>query len=156
MSNMQVSNRITMRGGLSTVYDFAAQVERWPEILPHYRRVKILEPGERERLVSMHCVRAFGPVNWPCKWRARQELRPEDGHIRFIHVSGPARGMRVDWELVETAGGVQTTITHWGALNRSGLARFYWNRIVGPVFVESIAQRTLQTIKTLVEGKVAA
>src|SRR5579862_909539 len=95
--HMEISNQLTMDGELDTVYDYAAHVERWPEILPHYRRVEIIEAGERERLVAMHCVRSFGFVSWPCKWRARQELRPEEGRILFCHVAGPARGMRVEW-----------------------------------------------------------
>jgi ribosome-associated toxin RatA of RatAB toxin-antitoxin module len=150
---MEISNQITMRGDWHAIYDYAAGVERWPELLPHYRHVDILEPGERDRLVSMHCVRRFGVLNWPCKWRARQELKPEEGRILFTHVSGPARGMHVEWLLEHVPCGVQATIRHWVEVKRPPWTRFYFRRIVGPVFVQAIAQRTLTTIKDLVEGR---
>ena len=151
---MKTDNSLTIRGDLDLIYSYASAVERWPEILPHYRSVRVLETGPGERLVSMHCVRAFGFLHWPCKWRARQELRPEEGRILFSHISGPARGMRVEWLLRRIPGGVQTTIQHRLNSGRHVLARLYWDRIVGPLFVQSIAQRTLTCIKSLVEVEV--
>ena len=151
---METNNCLTIRGDLDLIYSYAAGVERWPEILPHYRSVKVIEPGTHDRLVSMHCVRAFGPLHWPCKWRARQELRPEEGRILFSHVSGPARGMKVEWLLKRMPDGVLTTIRHKLNSSRNALGRFYWERIVGPIFVSPIAEKTLVTIKSLVEAEV--
>jgi aromatase len=151
---MHTSNTLTIRGDLEQIYSYAARVERWPEILPHYRDVRILEPGDTERLVSMQCVRAFGWLKWPCKWTARQRLVPDEFRILFSHVSGPARGMRVEWRLLQLGEGVQATIRH--AVNSSRLpwSRLYWEGIVGPLFIRSIADQTLAAIKRLAEGEV--
>jgi ribosome-associated toxin RatA of RatAB toxin-antitoxin module len=151
---MDTTNSLTIRGDLDSVYAYAAAVERWPEILPHYRRVNIIQPGSRERLVSMQCFRSFGPLKWPCKWRARQELRPEEGRILYSHVSGPARGMQVEWRLTQKPDGVETTIRHEHGADRYPWTRIYWNRIVGPIFVRPIADRTLAAIKELIEREV--
>ena len=153
---METNTALTIRGDLDLIYSYAAGVERWPDILPHYRSVRIIEQGERVRLVNMHCVREFGVLHWPCKWRAWQELRPEEGRILYSHVSGPARGMEVEWLLKRMPDGVLTTIRHWVNSNRHSWARFYWNRIIGPVFVQAIATQTLTTIKQLVEGEARA
>ena len=150
MIRMHTQNTVTIRGDVDRIYLYASQVERWPEILPHYRTVSILQAGDRERLVSMACVRSFGALKWPCRWRATQQLRPEENRILFSHVSGPARGMRVEWLLVSKPDGVETTIRHdldsrtpWGAL---------YSRFIGPVFVHNIAGKTLARIKEIVEG----
>ncbi len=148
---MDVCNTIAIHGSPESVYRFAAAVERWPELLPHYRAVVILEAGERERLVAMHCVRAFGPLGWPCRWRARQELRPEICVIYFTHVAGPARGMEVEWCIEAAHEGAQATIRHRVSPDRPWWSDLYWRRVVGPIFVRPIAARTLQTIKQLVE-----
>jgi hypothetical protein len=134
---------------MELIYSYAAAVERWPELLPHYRRVDILEEDAQTRLVSMQCVRNFGPLHWPCKWRARQELLPEEGRILFSHVSGPARGMKVEWLLERMPEGIRTTIRHWQSSDS-----FYWNRIVAPIFIRSIANQTLVGIKRIVEGEI--
>jgi len=153
---MQTENTLTIRGPLDRIYAYAAEVERWPEILPHYREVEILEPGERLRLVRMFCVRDFGPIHWPCKWRARQELLPAEGRILYDHVAGPTRGMQVEWKLVEGPDGVRTTIWHELKPRIPLIGGIYTNGIIGPLFVHAIAGRTLETIKRLVEGEVAA
>jgi hypothetical protein len=137
------------------VFAYAAEVERWPVILPHYRAVEILEAGETGRLVRMHCVRDFGPLDWPCKWRAIQEILPDEGRITYRHVGGPTRGMEVEWILEEGPDGVQTTIIHDLVSRLPLVGKFYADRIVGPLFVHAIAGRTLETIKGLVEAEVA-
>ena len=148
---MDVHNSVLIAGDLPSIFDLAARVERWPQILPHYRRVDVIEPGERDRVVEMYCVRDFGILRWPCRWRARQVIRPEDAAIEYFHLSGPARGMSVLWRLSETAGGVQTTITHHVPDSRGWGRDFYFSRIVGPIFVANIAARTVATIKGIVE-----
>ncbi len=149
---MQTHNSVVIDGDLDSVYNYASQVEKWPQILPHYRRVDILEPGARERLVSMHCIRAFGPIHWPCKWRAKQNLSPEDGRILFSHVSGPAKGMKVEWKLNRTPKGIETSIHH-DLQSKTPWGRLYAG-FIGPVFIQAIAGQTLNRIKALVESEV--
>lgn len=168
---MDIASSVTIRGDFLTIFRYGAKVENWPAILPHYRDVEILddageEPGGRAdsedarhgskhtahetRLVRMHCVRAFGPLRWPCKWTARQVVEEESGRILFFHTSGPAKGMEVEWSLCDTPDGVLTTIKH---RKRSGnpIMGFYFDRIVGVMFVSPIASKTLATIKEIVE-----
>ena len=149
---MRTQNSVTIAGELESVYDYASRVEKWPEILPHYRDVKILESGVKERLVSMHCVRSFGLFNWTCKWRAKQTLDPEASRIYFRHVSGPAKGMQVEWALSKKPDGVETTIRH--DLHARSLVNKLYAAFIGPMFIEPIAGQTLARIKALVEGKV--
>jgi ribosome-associated toxin RatA of RatAB toxin-antitoxin module len=146
---MHRQNTVAIKGDAKSIYALASQVEDWPKFLPHYRRVEILESGVRERLVSMRCVRAFGPVKWPCAWKAKQTLLPNENRILFTHVSGPVRGMEVEWKLEDFTDGVQTTIYH--ELPGRGLLEKMYAGFIGPVFISAIAGQTLSRIKELVE-----
>lgn len=137
-------------GDPDRIFDLAARVEDWPSILPHYRRVEVVEPGESVRVVTMYCARRFGPLAWPCRWRARQELKPSERRILFRHLAGPAKGMEVEWRLIPGPQGVRTEIHHQ---LRHPLGRLYTDRIVGALFVQAIAGQTLRALKGIVEGE---
>ncbi len=145
---MHTETTVCMRGDVGAIFDYAAQVERWPEWLPHYRSVRILESQGTERTVEMKARRGWIPV-W---WWARQRVLPAAHRIQFTHVRGVTRGMEVEWRLEpDPSGGVRVTIVHdltlpWPLVGRP-VARW----IIGPMFVEPIAARTLGRIKTLVE-----
>ena len=150
---MHTMNSVLIRGNAERIFALASAVERWPEILPHYREVRVLDDQGDERLVSMHCVRTFGALRWPCKWQAKQKSIASEHRILFTHVRGPVRGMKVEWKLRPSADGVETTISH--DLEGRGLLSPIFSRFIGPVFISSIAGQTLSRIKELVERGVA-
>jgi ribosome-associated toxin RatA of RatAB toxin-antitoxin module len=150
---MDIENSVLIKGDKERIYQYAAKVECWPKILPHYRSVEILETTKIDRLVSMHCVRSFGIFRWPCKWQARQELDQDQGRIYFLHVSGPVKGMRVAWILNETPDGVVATIKHERPAASSFWQKFYFDDVAGLLFIKPIASQTLETIKKIVEGE---
>jgi len=149
---LHAENEILVRAGAAEVYGLAAPVERWPEILPHYRWVRVLEDdGEGRRLVEMAALRDFIPV----RWRAEQRLFPDVPHITFRHVGGITKGMEVEWVFAPQGdGAVRVSILHdlprlagWPLIG--GLVA---ERIVGPLFVSNIAGKTLGRIKELAEA----
>jgi hypothetical protein len=148
---MRTANTVLMRGELDHIVDLAVATERWPEILPHYRWVTVLEGGGDHKTVEMAAKRDFIPV----KWRARQDVE-RDGPtpiIRFHHIGGVTKGMDVAWTFAPGPDGVAVTIDHdfdppWPVVG--GVVA---DRIIGPQFVEAIAGRTLNTIKGIVENR---
>ena len=147
---MNTLNSIKIRGPIHRVFEFARRVEDWPSLLPHYRRVSVISDSEESRIVAMHCVRDFGPILWPCQWVARQVVLPDEWTIHFVHLAGPARGMKVEWKLQADGETVHATISHQ-LIHRLGPA--YSDRIIGRLFVSAIASKTLSTLKTLVEAE---
>jgi uncharacterized membrane protein len=151
---LHTKNEILIRAGAAEVYGLAAPVERWPEILPHYRWVRVLEDGgEGRRVVEMAALRNFIPV----RWRAEQLLFPEVPRIVFRHVGGVTKGMEVEWVFApQDDGVVRVSILH--DLER-GLAGWplvggvVADRVVGSFFVSNIAGKTLGRIKELAEAR---
>jgi ribosome-associated toxin RatA of RatAB toxin-antitoxin module len=145
---MNTSTELWMRASPETIYPLAAEVERWPELLPHYRWVRLLERSGDRKLVDMAASRDGIPVSW----RALQTLLPEEPRIEFRHVGGITRGMEVAWTFRPQDGGTLVRIEHRLHLRWPVVGPWVADRIIGPHFVEHIARKTLRRIKLLAEG----
>jgi hypothetical protein len=148
---LQTANTIEMAGDLEHIVALAVDIERWPEILPHYRWVTLLAGGGDHKTVEMAAKRDFIPV----KWRAVQDVE-RDGEtpiVRFRHIGGVTKGMDVAWTFDVRPGLVQVRIDHDFRPPWPIVGSFVANRIIGPHFVEAIAGKTLRTIKGIVEDR---
>lgn len=133
---------------LERIFPLAAEVERWPERLPHYRYVRRLPAENGERRFAMGARR--GPI--PVRWEAIQRPLPDERRIEFTHTGGVTRGMEVAWRLVPDGDGTtEVSIEHRLELGWPLIGRFAAARIIGPHFVDAIAGRTLRRIKQLAE-----
>lgn len=148
---METLSRILMRAQAGTAYRLAAEVERWPELLPHYRFVRVHEVEGNRRLVEMGARRDWIPVSW---W-AEQALYPEVPRITFRHVRGLTRGMEVEWSFRPLEAGVEVAIRHRLELAWPLVGGLVAERLIGPHFVAAIAGRTLRRIKELAEAEEA-
>lgn len=146
---MHSEDSIVINAPPTRIYDVAAYIERWPEILPHYRHVTLFRDDGHTRLAEMAATRDGG---FPVKWTAIEDLDPARHRIRFRHVRGVTRGMEVEWIIEPGANGTDVRIVH--DFNPP------WPRIVGPLFaryvvgdfIHNIAGKTLRRIKDLVEA----
>ena len=150
---MRTVDILPMVAPLDRVFRAASDVERWPEILPHYRYVRVLERRADRQIVEMSANRPFGPVNWPTWWTSEMWIDPTRHEVRYRHIRGVTRGMDVVWKLVPDAMGTHVSIVHeWDGPPWPVLRRPAANWVIGPVFVHGIASRTLAGIKGAVEG----
>lgn len=135
-----------MRAPYERIFDLAADVERWPELLPHYRYVRRL-PGP-DRRFAMGARR--GPI--PVRWEALQRPLRAERRIEFEHTGGVTRGMHVAWRFEERGGATDVSIEHRLDLGWPLIGRLAADRVVGPQFIEAIAARTLRRIREIAEG----
>jgi ribosome-associated toxin RatA of RatAB toxin-antitoxin module len=147
---MHIETSLLMRAQPSGIYPIAATVERWPDLLPHYRYVRVLRHEGNSRLVEMAAHRDGIPVRW---W-AEQRLYPDLPRITFKHVRGVTAGMDVEWIFDSIEEGTLVRIIHeldphWP------LGSLIAKHIVGPFFIENIAGKTLHQIKRIVESPLA-
>lgn len=138
---------VRMAAPWERIFPHAAEVERWPEILPHYRYVTAVPDPNGERRFAMGARR--GPI--PVRWEAIQRPMPADRMIEFVHTGGVTRGMWVAWRFEPVDGGTDVSIEHRLELGWPLIGRFAANHVIGPQFIEAIAGRTLATIRALVE-----
>jgi uncharacterized membrane protein len=132
----------------ATVYRLAADIERWPALLPHYRWVRVLEDlAPYERLVEMAARRGAIPV----KWQAIQCCFPHERRIYYKHIGGITTGMDVEWTIRPAAGLTRARITHQFRPPWPVLGPFIANAIMAEQFISPIAQRTLAGIKEAAE-----
>lgn len=134
----------------------AADVERWPEILPHYRWVRFQrKEGFARGLVEMAAWRPFGPLKYPTWWASEMDHREEEGVILYRHVDGITRGMDVRWEVAAgDDGGSRLRIVHdWDGPRWPLIGGIAADRVIGPHFVSHIAGRTLDGISREAERR---
>ena len=133
---------------LERIFPLAADVERWPERLPHYRYVRRLPAANGERRFAMGALR--GPM--PVRWEAIQRPLPDEHRIEFTHTGGVTRGMEVAWRFVPVNGGWDVSIEHELSLGWPLIGGWAARHVIGPQFIEAIARRTLRRVKALAEA----
>lgn len=157
---MRTTDRITIHATLERVFAVARDVERWPEILPHYRWVRMLERRPDGGRVEMAAWRPFGPapLRYPAWWVSEMWVEPDGGQpvIRYRHIAGITAGMDVRWVLTAAPGGggdVAVEIVHqWSGPAWPLIGGLAASLVIGPVFVHGIASRTLAGIRANAEA----
>jgi hypothetical protein len=138
-------------------FEVAADVERWPEILPHYRWVRFREKrGFAEGTVEMAAWRPFPGFRWPTWWLSKMEHDAEARVVRYRHIDGITRGMDVIWEVRrEPGGGSHLRIVHeWDGPRWPLIGGFAADHVIGPRFVSHIAGRTLAGVVREAERRI--
>lgn len=147
---MHAQTSIDVAAAPRAIYDLAQDIGRWPELLPHYRYVRILREQPGERTAVMAARRGWIPV----RWTTIQRLDPSTPRIEFTHLSGWTAGMEVAWTFATIPGGTRVTIEHHLDYRRIPLIGPWFARhILGDFFIQSIAGKTLARMKGLAEGQ---
>ena len=148
---MKTANEVEMAGDLEHIIALGSDIERWPEILPHYRWVTLLDGGGNRKTVEMGARRGRFPV----KWRAIQQIDRSGSSpvIRFTHIWGVTKGMEVAWTFVPNTVGYVVRIDHEWSPNWPIVGNAIAEYVVGPQFVHPIANKTLTCIKMIVEDR---
>ena len=160
-ARMITLDRLVVAADVDTIFALARDVERWPELLPHYRRVRFISrTTDGGGVVEMAAVRPFGLVDWPTWWVSEMQIGTCDGGppwIRYRHVRGITRRMEVLWAFREAEGGTMTTILHmWNGPSWPVIGDVAAQRVIGPVFVHGIASRTLSGLARVAEQSVGS
>lgn len=137
---MHMSNALLIDAPAQRIFERASATPRWPEMLAHYRWVRVLESSGERSVLDMAARR--GPI--PVRWRAEQINDPGVPQIFFRHLGGWTKGMRVYWRFVPAENG--KTLVRIDHELDSPLAS-----IIGKYFIDPIATRTLARMKQLCE-----
>ncbi|ASS65237.2 MULTISPECIES: SRPBCC family protein [unclassified Paenibacillus] len=147
---MHTYNEIYIDRAPDEVFPFARDVDQWPVHLHHYRSVSFRTGAPEYGIVKMAAWRHFGRLRWPVWWVSRMESREDERRVLYRHIEGVTKGMDVEWKLEPSGAGTRASIVHeWDRPPVGGLAA---RGIIGPAFVQVIADRTLAGIKFAAEA----
>jgi ribosome-associated toxin RatA of RatAB toxin-antitoxin module len=130
-------------------FRLAVEVERWPELLPHYRWVRFRHrEREGEGVVEMAAWRHFGPLPYPTWWVSEMRHDPVARTVRYHHVEGITRGMDVWWEVrgLDDNRTLLSIVHEWSGPAWPLVGSLAATHVIGPHFVRHIAGRTLAGI----------
>jgi hypothetical protein len=149
-----------VRAPAQICFQVAADVERWPNILPHYRWVRFHRRDDfGHGLVEMSAFRDFpGGVRYPTWWMSDMRSDSEEPAVYYRHVRGITRGMDVKWSFQPRAdGSTFVRIVHeWNGPEWPLISGIAANLVIGPHFVSAIAQRTLAGVGREAERRAAS
>jgi ribosome-associated toxin RatA of RatAB toxin-antitoxin module len=144
---MHKTNSIIMCAPRMTVFEAAANLELWPQILPHYRYIHYLERSPDRNIVVMAATRSGIPISWT----SEQIIDRDRVEVRFLHLKAFTKGMRVVWTFQEVPTGVLVEIEHDLAVRVKIFAPIA-DKIIGDFFIHNIANKTLRCMKSYVEA----
>ncbi len=155
---MLTIDRAVMKAPAERCFQVAADVERWPDILPHYRWVRFQRAdGFGTGLVEMAARRDFGPLPYPVWWVSEMRLDTDAPAVHYRHVGGITTGMDVVWSFVEQEDGstIVEIVHEWEGGPRWPLPgwarRWIADHVIGPVFINHVASRTLAGVRAAAE-----
>jgi len=156
-ARMRTVDELHVRAPAQRIFDLAADVARWPQLLRHYRFVRFRERMHGTGIVEMSANRPFGRWNWPTWWVSLMEIQHASGapmpSIRFRHIEGITRGMEVEWAFRPVTEGTHVTVLHlWNGPSWPMVGSVAARTIIGPVFVHGIASRTLAGLARAAEA----
>ena len=131
-----------------SIFETAANLELWPQILPHYRHIRYLERSPNRNIVLMAATRSGIPISWT----SEQVIDREHVEIHFHHLKALTKGMHVVWTFRDASGGVLVEIKHDLAFRVNLLASIA-DKIIGDFFIHNVASQTLRCMKTYVEAR---
>ncbi len=134
-----------------------ADVERWPEILPHYRWVRFRQRQDfATGVVEMAAWRSFGFIDYPTWWVSKMWHDRDAPAVYYEHVEGITSRMAVRWEF--EARGTQTLIRvvhEWEGPRWPLIGRLAASAVIGPGFISAIARRTIAGVAVEAQAQTA-
>jgi ribosome-associated toxin RatA of RatAB toxin-antitoxin module len=138
------------------VFRLARDVERWPDLLPHYvRAARLGPPDDVGRLpvgfVARRPLISGLGLGLPVAWRSLTWSEPANRRLRFVHRGGATNGMDVTWRIEPGEDGrSRVEIEHDFRPRVPG-----WAAFIDRLFTRPIAGRTLATFRALAEALAA-
>jgi ribosome-associated toxin RatA of RatAB toxin-antitoxin module len=155
---MRTVDEIVVAAPVERCFRAGADVERWPDLLPHYRWVRFQRrDGFGTGRVEMAAVRRFGPLPYPVWWVSEMSLDERRPAVLYRHVDGVTTGMDVEWTFEPLEDGrTRVRIVHdWLQGPRwplpAAARRAIADGVIGPVFIHRVASRTLRGIRRHLE-----
>jgi ribosome-associated toxin RatA of RatAB toxin-antitoxin module len=144
---IQTKSEVIINANLTKVFDISADIEKYPEFIPVYKEVKILE-----RKGNTLIVQRIGIVNnKQVRWKSEIKINPYHS-IEAVQLQGPLKGMKVVWQF-ERIDNEKTKIIliHYIVYKKIPILGKLITRFIIANIIKKIAEETLEAIKNRVE-----
>jgi ribosome-associated toxin RatA of RatAB toxin-antitoxin module len=151
---MTIIDEQLVRAAPDVCFRVAADVERWPDILPHYRWVRFRDKKEfGAGTVEMAAWRRFAAgIKYPTWWVSEMRSAADEPAVYYQHIDGITRGMDVKWELNARGPDTLIRLYHtWDGPAWPLIKNVAAQWVILPHFVSAIAQRTLAGVARAAE-----
>jgi ribosome-associated toxin RatA of RatAB toxin-antitoxin module len=148
---VHTGNSVLIKAPREQIFALVSDLSRWPELLPHYRYIRKVGPGEKGDIVIMAATRSGIPISWTSEyWKEENTLE-----LHFLHLKKWTKGMKVVWTLTPTRDGTRVEIVH-DMRFRVPILAWLAEPIIGRFFIENVANKTLGAFKEHFERKASA
>jgi ribosome-associated toxin RatA of RatAB toxin-antitoxin module len=146
---MHTETAVVIKAPLERIFQTASDLNRWPDILPHYRWIRFHEQSAASSIVNMAAWRGIIPIQWTSEYR----IDTDKTEMHFNHLKAFTKGMHVVWRFTPTADGVKVSILHDLENRIPVLSRFINEYIIGRFFIGPVANKTLAYMKKHLEAE---
>jgi len=148
---VHTGNSVLIKAPREQIFALVSDLSRWPELLPHYRYIQKVGPGEKGDIVTMAATRSGIPISWTSEYWTD----PSNLELHFLHLKKWTKGMKVVWTLTPTRDGTRVEIVHDMSF-RVPILAWLAEPIIGRFFIENVANKTLSTFKQYFEKQAPA
>lgn len=148
---IKVRNTVVINAPRDEVFSVASDFERWPEFMPSYKEVKIVERTEDKMVIE----RMGQVIGKPAFWKSEVSLEPPK-MIKAKQVKGPIPDMDIEWLFEELDGETKIVLVHNFEYKKIPLIGGIIGRLIAAKIVRRMAQETLEDIKRRIEGGTTA
>ena len=142
------ASSIQIRAPRERIFDLVQDILRWPEIMPHYRKVADAGRDPVGRPQFRMTVRCGG---MPVIWTSVCDIEEMALELRFEHLTGWTKGMKEVWTFTPTRDGTRAEIVQNLAF-RVRLVAWLVEPFLGVFLVRALARKSLGALKQVTEN----
>lgn len=145
---IRIENNVIINENIDKVFEVSVDFERYPEFLPIYKEVKILEKQGDKMIVERKSIVGKKEV----KWRSSVIIEPNKSIIAE-QLEGPIPGMKIEWLFEEIAGKTKITLIHNFEYKKIPVIGHIIGKLIVAKIVCKMAEETLRGIKAKIEER---
>lgn len=142
---IRVENTITINEDVNKVFELASDFEHYPEFIPTYKEVKIIEREGNKMIVERKSLVKTKEI----RWRSCVVIEPNKS-IKAEQLEGPIPGMKIEWLFEKIDGRTKITLIHIFEYKKIPLIGHIIGKLIVANIVYKMAEETLMGIKNKV------
>ncbi|MBI4778362.1 SRPBCC family protein [Candidatus Desantisbacteria bacterium] len=143
---ISIRNEIIVDAAVSIVFNIAADMEKYPEFIPTYKKVRIVQQDGQRMIIERVGLVGKKEVMWKSEvWLEAEKT------ISAVQLEGPLQGMMVKWQFEKRDGRTRILLVHDFEYKKIPLIGNLIAKFIIAQIVSRMADETLVGIRRRVE-----